>query len=51
METAIMFSKDNGAFEEDYSFSDDVSDNSKGLVYYRLKLVDLNQPRRFEPSV
>ena len=42
-ETAVMFSKDDGSFQKEYSFSDDVSDKTKGFVYYRLKMVDVNQ--------
>ena len=42
-ETAVVFAKDNGAFSKEYSLNDDVSENAKGFIYYRLKMVDVNQ--------
>ena len=42
-ETAIVFAQDNGAFRKEYSLSHELSENAKGFVYYRLKMVDVNQ--------
>lgn len=42
-EIAIVFSEDNGAFRKEYSIRHDLSENAKGFVYYRLKMVDVNQ--------
>ena len=42
-ETAIVFAMDNGAIRKDYSYNDDLNSNLKGLLYYRLKMVDANQ--------
>jgi hypothetical protein len=39
-ETAVIFSKDNGALKKDYSFTDDQITTNKGIFYYRLKMVD-----------
>lgn len=42
-EAAVIFAKDNGAIQKDYSFTDLLHTTNKGFIYYRLRLVDVNQ--------
>ena len=42
-EVAVVFAKDNGAFRKEYTYTDDLNPESKGMIYYRLKMVDVNQ--------
>jgi hypothetical protein len=39
-ETAVVFAKDNGQIQKQYSFTDNAITANKGFVYYRLKMVD-----------
>ena len=42
-ETAVIFAKDNGAEIKNYSFSDVLKTTGKSFIYYRLRMVDVNQ--------
>ena len=39
-ETAVVFAKDNGQIKKEYSFTDEEITANKGILYYRLKMVD-----------
>lgn len=42
-EAAIVVANDNGAPRKEYSYNDDLESNNKGVIYYRLKMVDVNK--------
>ena len=42
-EAAVIFAKDNGAERKNYSFSDMLKTTGKSFIYYRLKMVEVDQ--------
>ena len=41
-ETAIVFAKENAAVKKRYSFTDDLNTFTKGVLYYRLRLIGVD---------
>ena len=49
METGIVFAQGNSQVTQKYSFADALNTSSKGVIYYRLKMMDTEQRHQYSP--
>ena len=48
---AIVFTEGNSSVHKEYSFADNIASINEGLIYYRLKMVDLDAKYRYSDIV
>ena len=49
-QTALVFADDNGALQKEYGYKDALNNITKGIIYYRLKMVDIDGKYKYSST-